>query len=298
MSRCVVVLGAGRMGVQIGIEYAIAGFEVNLIARNLTALMKRFSDARELWNQFLPAQAEHLEGALERIAMTTNKDMHDLGDPEIIVESLPEDLKTKVEALRALVAGSPSAIVATNTSSLSITDIGELLGTPTRVIGIHYLNPPYLNPLVEVIPGDQTSSGTLEHMLALLEKLNKTPILVRHPLPGFVWNRLQFALLREALNIVNEGVVSAEDVDKVMEQGLGRRWQAIGPLKSVLLGGVGTFMSAAPPILQSLGSDEHLDSLSEALQSFAIEPEQLAWVRDARLARDTHVFAPEPEQPR
>jgi 3-hydroxybutyryl-CoA dehydrogenase len=185
-----------------------------------------------------------------------------------------------------LVVAHPDAVVATNTSSLDIGLLGEEIGAPTRVIGVHYLNPPYLNPLVELIPGAATSTDTTDHMLGVLAELGKQPILIRRAVPGFAWNRLQFALLREAVHLVESGVVTASEIDLIMQLGLGRRWRAVGPLKSVVLGGVDTFVSAAPRILESLSDLHQLDGLRVISEQMHLDQVATIRARDSLLAED------------
>ena len=273
------------MGVQIGIEYAMAGFLVRLVARDLASLETRFNHAIEQWAELLPRDKPALNRSAVRIQLTNG--VEDLDERiVVIVESLPEDLDIKTTVLRPLVTAHPEAVVATNTSSLDIGLLGEAINSPTQVIGVHYLNPPYLNSLVEVIPSDATSIDTTEHTLRLAEELGKRPILIRRAMPGFAWNRLQFALLREAVHLVESGVVTASEIDLIMQLGLGRRWRAVGPLKSVVLGGVDTFMSAAPRILESLSDRDHLDGLRVISEQMHLDEVATNRARDSLLAED------------
>jgi 3-hydroxybutyryl-CoA dehydrogenase len=155
---------------------------------------------------------------------------------DLLVESLPEDLELKAAVLRAALAEAPEAVVATNTSSLSISAIGDAIGAPGRTVGTHYLNPPLLMPPVEVIAGVRTAGRTVDLVRQTLVALGKLPVVVRRDVPGFVWNRLQFALVRECAWLVEQGVASAQDVDTVMREGLARRWRRVGPLRAVALG--------------------------------------------------------------
>lgn len=286
VDRGVMVVGAGRMGVQIGIEYAMAGFQVRLVARDLDSLKTRLISAVKQWGDLLPRDKIALGRSAGRIEVTNQVEDHPPKGIEIIVESLPEDLDIKASVLRPLVTTHPGAIVATNTSSLDIGSLGEALGAPSRVIGVHYLNPPYLNPLVEVIPGLATNPDSTEHMLGVVKALGKQPILVRKAVPGFAWNRLQFALLREAVHLVASGVVTASEIDLIMQLGLGRRWRAVGPLKSVVLGGVDTFVSAAPRILESLSDLDHLDGLRAISEQMKLDEATTIRTRDRLLADD------------
>ena len=123
----------------------------------------------------------------------------------------------------------PDAVIATNTSSLSIAAIGEACGAPERTVGTHYWNPPLLMPLVEVIAGPHSGPEAVELARAAVASCGKRPVLVQRDVPGFIWNRLQYALLREALWIVDNGVAAPEAVDEVVRYGNARRWEHVGP---------------------------------------------------------------------
>src|SRR5918992_1203463 len=159
----VLVVGAGLMGAQIGCEYALGGHDVTLFARRAESVRLRVESA---------------------------------------FESLPEQLELKASLLRDAAARSPDAVLASNTSSLSITALGEAAGAPERTVGTHYWNPPLLMPLVEVVAGDRTRRDVLTFVRSTLEALGKRPVVVEREVPGFVWNRLQTALLRESLWLV------------------------------------------------------------------------------------------------
>ena len=285
MDRRILVVGSGRMGTQIGLEYAMAGFRVGLVARDIPALRVRLHEAVELWLGRRPLDREALDVAAAKTELMSTVG-HCTNEVDILIESLPEDVDLKVSVLRQAASIHSEAILATNTSSLDIGALGESIGAADRTIGTHYLNPPILNPLVEVVPSEATSQTTTKYMLNVLALLGKRPILVRNPMPGFVWNRLQFALLREALHLVEIGAVSASEIDEIMELGLGRRWRAVGPMKSVALGGSATFIAAAPRILESLSDREDLDGLIVVLDDMALDLEALRRVRDATLAQD------------
>ena len=123
------------------------------------------------------------------------------------------------------------------------------------MIGTHYWNPPHLLPLVEVIPGEQTAPETLESVLALLKRMGKEPVQVRREVPGFIWNRLQLGLLRECLWLVSNGVATPEDIDAIMERGLGRRWSLTGPFATVRLGGPHVFARIAEELFPEFAAE-------------------------------------------
>jgi len=271
----VTVVGAGLMGAQIGCEYALGGHEVTLVARDAAAAAERFERALELVREHGLATPEQAEAAAARTA--ARAELAAVATCDLAVESVPEDLPLKAELLRVVADASPAAILATNTSSLSITELGEAIGAPERTIGTHYWNPPLLMPLVEVVPGEATSPEIVARVLETLRALAKRPVLVERDVPGFIWNRLQMAVLREAVWILENRAASPETVDEVLRYGLARRWSNIGFFQSVALGGVETWqrvsgnllpeLSAAsklPDLRQWLGADEEV--LAEAAQ--------------------------------
>ena len=165
----VVVLGAGRMGAQIGVEYLLAGHDVAFSARDTPTVTERVRDGLAL--------VERLGRDLGAAGSWRVSADPDIDGVELIVESLPEDLSLKTYLLAPLAAAAPGAIVATNTSSLPIAELGAALGAPERTIGTHYWNPPLLMPLVEVIPGTATDPRVVERVVELIESLGKQVVL-------------------------------------------------------------------------------------------------------------------------
>jgi 3-hydroxybutyryl-CoA dehydrogenase len=280
----VAVIGAGLMGAQIGCEYALGGHEVVLQARDVRAVRARVEAAFALLSAHgLRTHADVAQAARRVSAVDRPADA--AGGAEIVVESLPEDLELKVSILQPACAAAPGAIVATNTSSLSISAIGAAIGRPERTVGTHYLNPPLLMPPVEVVAGERTSPETVELVRTVLAGLGKLPIVVRRDVSGFVWNRLQFALVRECVWLVENGVATAEDVDTVMREGLARRWRRVGPLRSIALGGADTWNRAGRNIVPELSNASQLPDLSGvAITSGDLAAAEAA--RDAGLAGD------------
>jgi 3-hydroxybutyryl-CoA dehydrogenase len=286
----VAVIGAGLMGAQIGCEYALGGHEVVLCARHAEAAGARAAAGFALLAEHRLRPEGELEAAAARIWSVTDAGAAAEG-ADLVVESLPEDLPLKAAVLgRALEAAATDAIVATNTSSLSIGTIGEAVGAPERTVGAHYLNPPLLMPTVEVVAGVGTSPATVDVVTGALRALGKLPIVVRRDVPGFVWNRLQFALVRECTWLVEQGVASAEDVDTVMREGLARRWRRVGPLRAIALGGVDTWNRSASNVVPALSTAQTLpDLMAVALTGGDLAGD--AARRDAALAAELRAEA-------
>lgn len=238
----VVVAGAGTMGASLAQVYARAGWDTVLYNRSASGL-ERAKNLIEL-NQATFVKEEILseeesKTLLARIKMTTEK--ADFTDAALVVESIVEKLDAKQEFWGEISQIVPEdALLATNTSGLHITDIAKACKYPERFMGQHWLNPPHLLPLCEIIAGEKTSPENVQKMRSLVESLGKQPVVVAD-INGFIINRIQFALLREALHIVDIGAATFEDVDTVLKAGMGLRYAALGPFGVADFGGLDTF---------------------------------------------------------
>ena len=272
------------MGAQIGCEYALGGHDVVLHARDLAGARARADAGFELVRHHRLRDDADVDEAVHRIS-TEEETAAAAEGAHLVVESLPEDLELKASVLRAAVDAAPSAVVATNTSSLSISAIGEAIGRPETTVGTHYLNPPLLMPTVEVVAGARTSLETVRFASSTVAALGKLPVVVARDVPGFVWNRLQFALVRECIWLVENGVATAEDVDTVVREGLARRWRRVGPLRAITLGGVDTWNRSSRNIVPELSTASALPDLSDiAITGGDLDGDVTA--RDAALARE------------
>jgi 3-hydroxyacyl-CoA dehydrogenase len=233
----VAMIGAGLMGSQIGVEYALGGHSVTFLVRDLDAGRARVEGALSLAEDSGIASRDSVAAAAELLSYAQDIDALD-PETELAVESVPEDIAVKSEVLGAAAERMPGAIIASNTSSIRLTDLGAAIGAPERTLGTHYWNPPLLMPPVEIVAGDETSRRSIERVGALIEGLGKEPIYVKRDVPGFVWNRLQMALLREVLWLVENDVAEPETVDQVVRSGLARRLRYTGPFETIALGGV------------------------------------------------------------
>lgn len=271
----VAIVGAGLMGAQIGCEYALAGAPVRWVVRERPAAEERVERALVLAVEHGLATPEQVERA--RSSMDWESDAG--AEPELIVESLPEDLELKAGVLRPLAERHPNAILATNTSSISIAALGEAAGAAGRIVGTHYWNPPLLMPLVEVVAGPATPLAMRERVIALLRAIGKRPVVLEREVDGLLWNRLQLAVLRESLWLVEQGVATPETIDEVMRDGLARRWRLTGPFETVGLGGAATFDAIAEnlfPLLSDASSGSGFEPYVPR------DPELLAELRERR----------------
>jgi 3-hydroxybutyryl-CoA dehydrogenase len=246
----VAIVGAGLMGSQIGCEYALGGCHVTWIVRDRARSEQRVERALGVARDHGLAD----EPAIARARASMSYGDSDGRSPQLIVESLPEDLSLKADVLGQLAERYPQATIASNTSSLSIGALGEAAGVGERIIGTHYWNPPLLMPLVETIAGPLTPRELLVVVLELLRAIGKRPIVLEREATGLLWNRLQLAVLRECEWLVEHGVATPQTIDEVMRDGLARRWRLTGPFETVGLGGAKTFDAIAANLFPLLSS--------------------------------------------
>ncbi|MEA2208389.1 MAG: 3-hydroxybutyryl-CoA dehydrogenase [Solirubrobacteraceae bacterium] len=271
----VAIVGAGLMGAQIGCEYALGGCHVTWIVRDRTRAEQRVEGALEL------ALGHGLadEQALARARTSMTYGDGDARSPDLIVESLPEDLSLKADALGAVAARHPQATVASNTSSISISALGDAAGIGERIVGTHYWNPPLLMPLVETIAGAHTPRELLVGVLELLRAIGKRPVVLEREATGLLWNRLQLAVLRECEWLVDHGVATPQTIDEVMRDGLARRWRLTGPFETVGLGGAQTFDAIAANLFPLLSNATSGRGFARHVPS---DPALLASLRERR----------------
>ena len=273
----IVLLGPGLMGSQIACEYAIGGHEVTVLARRPDVARERIEAGFATAREHGLASENVAAGARERISIVDEGQA--VSDADIIVESVVEDLAAKREALRPVIAANPGAVIASNTSSIPITAIGRAIRAGECIVGAHYWNPPLLMPMVELIRGDETADGIVEQMATTLRALGKRPVFVDRDVPGFAWNRLQLALLREAVWLAENGVASPSAIDEIVRDGLARRWRYTGPFQTAALGGAATFERVASLLWPELSQARSMHDLQRWLDE---APETTGPLRERR----------------
>jgi 3-hydroxybutyryl-CoA dehydrogenase len=227
----VAVIGAGLMGHGIALELAAHGFTVQLHDRDQVQLDRARDGITNGLARLVEIERITLDAAAAAPArITMGRDLRAaVTDTDLVIEAVSEDLEVKRSIFRDLDAWAPPrAILASNTSSFMPSLLAAATDRPQQVIVTHYFNPPYLLPLVELVRGDQTSDETVETLRALYQGIGKSPAVVQREAPGFVGNRLQMALLREALAIVDAGIASPRDVDTIIRTSFGRRLAVAG----------------------------------------------------------------------
>ncbi|TXE59586.1 3-hydroxyacyl-CoA dehydrogenase family protein [Serratia ureilytica] len=241
------VLGAGLMGVGIATHFIRHGHEVLLYEPD----PQRRVEA--------PTVAS---GILAELSVTG--DLNAVARARLLIEAIPERLELKhalYEQLEGLIAD--DAVIASNTSGLPPDELAARMTHPQRLLIAHFWHPPHLIPLVEIVPGRATEPRHLAAVQALLGEMALEAVLLERAAPGFVGNRLQFAVLREALHIVHSGIASAEVVDQVMRASLGRRYAMVGPLEAADMTGLATVADIARHLFPELATGDEMMALVE-----------------------------------
>ncbi len=252
--RNITLLGAGMIGHGLALHFAKAGYQVSLYSRTQQTLDKAVEGVRSNLSLLLqkPAGSDEIEKVIGRIKPTTDL-AQAVANAPIIIESVAEDLKTKQDLFKKLDEMCPrETILATNTSVISITEIAAKSNQRSRMIGTHFWFPPYLIPLVEVVKGKDTSDETMELTYQFMKKAGKYPIKCMKDVPGFVANRLQHALWREAISIVEHGIADAATVDAAIKQSFGIRLAVLGPMENSDMAGLDLVLAIHDTVLKDL----------------------------------------------
>lgn len=261
--RVAAVVGAGIMGTGIAQVFAEAGLEVRLYSRRPASV--EAARARIARNQARMREAglRADPAALGRIRAAADL-AEAVAGVDVVSENAPEDLGVKQALFREMDRlAPPAALLTTDTSGLSITAIASATARPERVVGLHWFNPPHLMLPVEVNRGARTAEAAMQAACDLARRCGRKPIRVERDVPGFLWNRLQLALLREALHVVEQGIASPEAVDLAVQWGLGFRWAAVGPFRVVDLAGLATFRAVGALLYPSLADARAPQALLE-----------------------------------
>ena len=266
MIETIGVVGAGLMGHGIALTFARAGLTVRVhdpAPQSLDRLKDRVAASMEA----IDCERAAIDDASRRIA--TCPDLADaVADADLVIEAAPEKLDLKRSVFRDMESAAPgSCILASNTSVLPITGIAAGLTSRERVLGTHWWNPPHIVPLVEVVRTEWTSQAAVDATMTVLTRVGKRPVRVEKDVPGFIGNRLQHALWREAVSLVENGICDAETVDTVVKQSFGRRLAVLGPMENADLVGTDLTLDIHGAVLSDLerrpGPSPYLESLVE-----------------------------------
>ncbi|WP_153733269.1 3-hydroxyacyl-CoA dehydrogenase family protein [Sporosarcina obsidiansis] len=266
----IAIIGSGTMGHLIALSAAWAGFDVKMqgmdkddLDRALTSMVSKLQIL--VGNGFMTEEEAIL--VQNRVTPLTLIE-HAVKGATFVIEAVPEQLELKREIFQKLdELCDPTVILASNTSALSPTEIAAGLQYPERLVITHFWHPAHLIPLVEVVRGEKTSDSTVKRSLELMSQMDKKPIEVKKEVPGFVGNRLQFALLREAQYILEEGIASKEDIDAAVTYSIGRRLPVTGPFLSADMGGLDIYKNISNYLYQDLSTaKQSASSLNQYVQ--------------------------------
>lgn len=267
----VTIIGTGTMGHSIALSVAWANLPVTIYGLNDEELEQARVGIQQkttmlIENEMLD-QAE-CSSLLQQIHYA--KDLQEATeDATIVIEAIPERVELKQKVLQEIESYSEvDTIFASNSSSIPPTRIAATLTHPERVLGTHFWNPAHLIPLVEIVRGEKTKTEYINRIYTFLQQINKQPIIVEKEVVGFVGNRLQFALFREAQYLYETGVASKEDIDQAVELSIGRRLGVTGPLMTADLGGLDVFKAISDYTFSDMANHtEALPSLNDLVEA-------------------------------
>src|SRR5688500_17611165 len=240
MSKAAVV-GLGTMGPGIAQTLARAGMDV--IAFDVSEdQRKKAGDGLTMANNVLNAMGVPEKGKIPVKIAGSMKEC--LDGATLVVETVPEKLEIKAAVFKEIDAlVDKKCILASNTSGIPITKLQENVSAPERVVGMHWSNPPHIIPMIEVIAGDKTAPATVTWMVDQIKALGLLPVVVQKDVPGFVENRVLYALLRECVDLVDQGVIDAEGLDTCVSWGIGYKLSVIGPMALLDMAGLDIYQA-------------------------------------------------------
>jgi len=241
--RKITVLGSGIMGPGIAAVFARSGADVTVYDIVQDAL-DRAAEGTKMAAGVLDALDAPRGDKQGELSFTTDI-AEALSGTEYVLEAVPEreDLKKQVLAQVEGIVG-PEVVIASNTSGIPITKLAEDMAHPERFVGMHWSNPPHVIPLIEVVPGEKTNDGTRDAVIALAKSFGYEAV-VEGETPGFVENRILYAIMRESLALVDEGIISKEDMDICVRWGIGFKLAVVGPMRLLDMAGLDTYNNVA-----------------------------------------------------
>jgi 3-hydroxybutyryl-CoA dehydrogenase len=250
------VIGTGMMGPGIAVTLAIGGVRATILSRTAESAAKGLETARR---QLALLDEHGLADARSAAAIDAATAFDEtVARVDLVIESAPENMEFKQELFAKMDSiAKPEAVLASNTSGLSITAIASRSGRPERILTTHFWNPPHLMPLVEIVKGERTSQEIALQIRDLLAACGKIPVMVKKDRPGQLGNRLQSALAREAVNIVAEGIADVEDVDLAARNGFGLRLPVYGIFEHADMVGLDMAYAIADYVARDLYNEPH-----------------------------------------
>ena len=246
--KIVAVVGAGTMGPGMAATFARYGFETRLTDVKPEMLDKAKGTVEVVYKTLISSgfmTEADAEAGRRRLRFTFDLD-EALAGAQFVLESVPEKLEIK-QAVFKEVEGkvADDVVLASNTSGIPITRLQEAVKSPGRVVGMHWSNPPHLIPVIEVIRGAETEDATLAATYRITERLGMIPVLIKKDVPGFVENRILYAIMREALELLDQGVADARDIDEIVKWGIGYKIAVIPPLQLLDVAGLDIYHAVA-----------------------------------------------------
>jgi 3-hydroxybutyryl-CoA dehydrogenase/5-formyl-3-hydroxy-2-methylpyridine 4-carboxylate dehydrogenase len=256
-------MGTGAMGPGMGAVLARAGMAVRLYDTKPEALEAAKNMYGLAWGVLDKLETPDKGGG----SVTYASDVAEaLDGVDAVVEAVPEKLELKKQVFAEYEQHtSPEAVLMSNTSGIPITKIAEDLEHPERVIGTHWSNPPHLIPMIEVIPGEQTSPETVEAAVALIEDVGYVPSRIKKEVPGFVENRILYAIMRECLALVDAGVVDLDELDTNVKWGIGYKLAVIPPMQLLDMAGLDIYSAVASYLNKDLSNEQGLSTTIQEL---------------------------------
>jgi len=251
----IAVIGAGIMGHGIAQTFALGGYEVTLNDIAGDILDKALRQVRKNLDTFIEFGITTDEAAKEAMArIKTSVSLKGaVQDVDFVAEAVPEIMDMKKRVFKDLDSYCPShTVIASNTSGLSMTEMASEITRQDQAVIAHWWNPPHIIPLVEIVKGRYTSDETVNLVYQLLVAIRKKPVRILKEVPGFLGNRMQFALYREALACLRDGVASAEDIDLAVKASFGFRLPTLGPLETSDFGGLDTFLNISEYLFKEI----------------------------------------------
>lgn len=254
----VAVIGAGTMGPGMSAMFAAHGYETRLMDIKPEVLKAAKESVEAVFTTLVKEgflSEEQATGGRDRLTFTPDQ-AEAVNEADFVVEAIPERFEIKRDFYREVENQvGREMILASNTSGIPISKLCDVCQHPTRVVGMHWSNPPHIIPVIEVIRGNQTSDRTVGATKQIIDRLGMVAVEVRRDVPGFVENRILYAIMREALHLLEEGVATAEDIDTVTRWGIGYKLSVIGPLELLDVAGLDIYDSVASYLNEAL-SDE------------------------------------------
>ena len=264
--RQITVMGAGLMGHGIAQVFAQKDYSVTLYDLNRTILERALYQIRTNLETFVEVgleSKERVEIILSNIR--TSVDLEEaVKEAHFVIEAAPEDLALKINLFEELDRYCPRrAILASNTSTLPLSEIGKKVEKKERLVITHWFNPPYIIPVVEVVRGETTGQEVFEVSSQLMEKIGKRPIKILKDIPGFLINRVQTTMFREILSLLERGVAGPEDIDAAVKGSFGLRLAVLGPLATMDMGGLDVLYRGMKYLYRFLDNSVEVQKLLE-----------------------------------